>query len=90
MVCEVELRCLLFLSSRKQRQDYINFAKYVYKNMSARRRAQLVPYRNTDILFENLPPKTTKMMSTRNSSMPIMSSSVCFLFESKSPLKTKQ
>ena len=54
----------------------MNSASYEYTNMSARRGAQLVPIGMPTICWKTFPPKTTKMLSTRNSSMLMMSSSV--------------
>ena len=36
---------------------------------------------NADYLLEKLPPKTTKILSTRNSSMAMMSTAVYLIFE---------
>ena len=61
-------------------KDCMNSASYEYRNMSARRGAQFVPIGMPTICWKTFPPKTTKMLSTRNSSMLTMSSSVyCFL-----------
>ena len=57
----------------------MNSASYEYRNMSARRAAQFVPIGMPTICWKTFPPKTTKMLSTRNFSMLIMSSSV-YLF----------
>ena len=54
----------------------MNYASYEYRNMSARRRAQFVPIGMTTICWKTLPPKTTKMLRNKNSSMLIISSSV--------------
>ena len=64
----------------------MNSASYEYRNMSARRRAQLVPIGIPTICLKTFPPKITKMFLTRNSSMLIMSYSVYFLFESECSL----
>ena len=54
-----------------------------YLGMSARRRAQFVPIGMPIICWKTFPAKTTKMLSTRNSSILIMSSSVYLFFESE-------
>ena len=64
----------------------MNSASYEYRNMSAWREAQLVPDGMPTICWKTVPPKATKMLSTRNSSMLIMSSSVYLLFESECSL----
>ena len=56
------------------------------RNMSARRGAQLVLIGMPTICWKTFSPRTTKMLSTRNSSMLIMSSSVHLLFESECSL----
>ena len=53
-----------------------------YPGMSARRGAQFVPIGMPIICWKTFPPKTTKMLSTRNSSILMMSSSVYWFFES--------
>ena len=65
------------------RNDCMNSASCAYRNMSARRRAQLVPIGMPTICLKTFPPKTTKMFLTRNYSMLMMSSSVYFLFKSE-------
>ena len=47
----------------------MNSASYEYRNMSTRRGAQLVPIGMPTICRKTFPSKTTKMLSTRNSSM---------------------
>ena len=64
----------------------MNSASYEYRNMSARRRAQFVPIGMPTICWKTFPPKTMKMLSTRNSSMLMMSSSVYLFFESECSL----
>ena len=61
-------------------------ASYEYRKMSARRGAQFVPIGMPTICWKTFPPKTTKMLSTRNSSMLMMSSSVYLFFESECSL----
>ena len=63
-------------------KDCMNSASYEFRNMSARRRAQFVPMGIPIICWRTFPAKTTKMLSTRNSSILTISSSVYFLFES--------
>ena len=67
-------------------KDCMNSASYEYRNMSARSRAQFVPIGIPTICWKTFPPKTTKMLSTRNSSMLLMSSSVYLFFESECSL----
>ena len=67
-------------------KDCMNSASYEYRNMSARRGAQFVPIGMPIICWKTFPPKTTKMLSTRNSSMLMMSSSVYLFFESECSL----
>ena len=61
----------------------MNSASYEYRNMSARRGAQFVPIGMPTICWKTFPWKTTKMLSTRNSSILMMSSSVYLFFESE-------
>ena len=61
----------------------MNSASYEYRNMSARRGAQFVPIGMPTIYWKTFPSKTTKMLSTRNSSMLMMPSSVYLFFESE-------
>ena len=44
-------------------------ASFEYRKMSARRGAQFVPIGMPTICWKTFPPETTKMLSTRNSSM---------------------
>ena len=81
-ICEVELRCQPFPTGREQGLGCMNSASYVYRHMSARRGAQFVPMGMPIICWKTLPAKTTKMLSTRNASILMMSSSVYLLFES--------
>ena len=64
----------------------MNSASYEYRNMSARRGAQFVPIGMSTICWKTFPPKTTKMLSARNSNMLMMSSSVYLFFESECSL----
>ena len=77
---------IFFLSSWEQRLYCMNSASYEYRNMSARRGAQFVPIGMSTICWKTFPPKTTKLLSTRNSSMIMMSSSVYWFFESECSL----
>ena len=61
-------------------KDCMNSASYDYRNMSARREAQFVPMGMPTICWKTFPAKTTKMLSTKNSSILIMSSSVYLSF----------
>ena len=76
---------LIFLF-QVESKDCINSASYEYRNMSARRGAQFVPIGMPTICWKTFPPKTTKMLSTRISSMIMMSSSVYLFFESECSL----
>ena len=61
-------------------------ASYEYRNMSARRGAQLqnvVPIGMPTVCWKTFPAKTTKILSTRNSSILMMSSSEYLLLESE-------
>ena len=64
----------------------MNSASYEYRNMSARRGAQFVSIGMPTICWKTFPPKTTEMLSTRNSSMLMMSSSMYLFFESECSL----
>ena len=50
-------------------KDCMKSASYEYRKMSARRGVQFVPIGMPTICWKTFPPKTTKMLSTRNSSM---------------------
>ena len=64
------------------RTKTIHSASYEQRNMSARRGALFVPIGIPTICWKTFPAKTTKMLSTRNSSILIMLSSVyLFLYE---------
>ena len=77
--------------SKKQRDikdnDCIKFASQEYIKMLARRGAQFVPIGMPTACWKTFPAKTTKMLSTRNSSILMMSSSKYLLFflESECP-----
>ena len=62
-------------------------ASYEYRNMLARGGAQLCPLECRLFVGKPFPPKTTKMLLTRNSSMLMMSSSVFLLFEATNQSK---
>ena len=64
-------------------KDCMNSASYDYSNMSTRKGAQFVPIGMPSICWKTFPSKTTKMLSTRNSSMLMMLSSVYLFFESE-------
>ena len=70
-------------------KDCMNSASYESRNMSARRGVQFVPIGMPTICLTTFPAKTTKMLSTRNSSILMMSSSVYLLFESECSLTKK-
>ena len=79
-----EVNCLkeCALALTAESKDCMHSASYEYRNMSARRGAQFVPMGRPIICWKTFPAKTTKMLSTRNSSNLIMSSSVYLFFES--------
>ena len=58
----------------------MNSALFEYRNMSARKGAQFVPIGMPTICWKTFSPKTTKMLSTRNSSMLMILSSVYLFF----------
>ena len=60
-----------------------NSASYKYINMSASRGAHFVPMGMPTICWKNFQAKTTKILSARNSSILMMSSSMKLLFESE-------
>ena len=62
-------------------KDCMNSASYEYRNMSARRGAQFVSMGMPIMCWKIFPANTTKMLSTRNSCILMMSSSVYLLFE---------
>ena len=64
-------------------KDCMNSALYEYRNMLARRGAQFVPMGMPIICWKTFPAQTTKILSTRHSSILMMSSSVYLLFESE-------
>ena len=64
----------------------MNSASYEYRNMSTRTGALFVPIGMPNICWKTFPPKTTKMLSTRNTSMLMMSSSMYLFFESECSL----
>ena len=67
-------------------KDCMNSASYEYRNMSAGKGGQFVPIGMPTICWKTFPPKTTKTLSTRNSSMLMMSSPVYSFFESECSL----
>ena len=50
----------------------MNSASYEYRNMTAGRVAQFVPMGMPIICWKTFPAKTTKMVSTRNSSIHLL------------------
>ena len=63
---------------------FVRVQKYVGEE-----RCTICAHWNADYLLENIPQKTTKMLSTRNSSMLMVSSSLYLFFESDSSLTRK-
>ena len=86
-ICMWSWTDMLFFFFPVESKDCMNSASYEYRNVSARRGAQFVPIGMPTICWKTFPPKTTKMLSTRNSSMLMMSSSVYLFFESECSLK---
>ena len=74
-----DANCFLPVESK----DCINSASYELRNMSVRRGAQFVPIRIPTIFCKTFPTKTTKMLSTRNSNILMMSSSEYLFLESE-------
>ena len=58
-------------------------ASYEYRKMSARSGAQFVPIGMPTVCWKTFPAKTTKILSTRNSSILMMSSSEYLFLESE-------
>ena len=56
-------------------KDCMKSASYKYRKMSARRGAQFVPIGMLTVCLKTFPAKTTKILSTRKSSILMMSSS---------------
>ena len=65
------------------RTKTMRFNLYEYRKMSARRGAQFVPIGMPTVCWKNFPAKTTKILSTRNSSILMMSSSEYLFLESE-------
>ena len=61
----------------------MNSASYEYRKMSAKRRAQFVPIGIPTVCWKTFPAKPMKILSIRNSSILIMSSSEYLFFESE-------
>ena len=78
MKCEVANR---FLPTESKDYTCMNSASYEFRNMSAKREAQVVSMGMPIICWKTFPAKTTKMLSTRNSSILTMFSSVYLPFE---------
>ena len=74
----IRLRCICMWNWTEmlffpvESKDCMNSASYEYRNVSARRGAQFVPIGMPTICWKTFPPKTTKMLSTRNSRMLMM------------------
>ena len=58
-------------------------ASYEYRKMSVRRGAQFVPIGMPTVSWKTFPAKTTKILSTRNSSILMMSSTEYLFLESE-------
>ena len=69
-------------------KDCMKSASYEYRKMSARRGAQFVPIGMPTVCWKTFPAKTTKILSTRNSSTLMMSSSEYLLLESECSFTT--
>ena len=67
----------------------MNSASYEYRNISAKKGAQLVPIGMTIICWKTFPPKTMQILSTRNYKMLILQSSLYLLFKSECSLTKK-
>ena len=76
-VSEIEPRCCFFSVESK---DCMKSASYEYRKMSARRGTQFVPIRMPTVCWKTFPAKTTKILSTRNSSILMMSPSEYLFF----------
>ena len=63
--------------------DCMKSASYEYRKMSARQREQFVPIGMPTVCWKTFPAKTTKILSTRNSSILMMSSSEYLFSESE-------
>ena len=64
-------------------KDCMKSASYEYRKMSARSGAQFVPIGMPTICWKTFPAKTTKILSTRNSSILMKSSSEYLFLESE-------
>ena len=73
MYLYVKLNCDANFVFPVESKDCINSASYEYRNMSARKGAQFVPIEMPTICRKTFPLKTTKMLSTRNFSVLMMS-----------------
>ena len=67
-------------------KNCINSALYDRQNMSDRRGAQLVPIGIPTLSWKTFPTKTSKILSTRNASVLMMSSSEYLFLESECSL----
>ena len=77
------IRGIFYATTRAESKNCMNSALYEYRNLLARRGAQFVPMGMAIFGWKTFPGKTTKMLSTRNSSILMMSSSVNLLFKSE-------
>ena len=64
-------------------KDCMKSASYEYRKMSARSGAQFVPIGMPTVCWKTFPAKTTKILSTRNSSLLMMLSSEYLFLESE-------
>ena len=60
--------------------DCMKYASYEYRKLSARRGAQFVPIGMPTVCWKTFPAKTTKTLSTRNSSILLMLASEYLVF----------
>ena len=73
--CKWDAKCFFPVESK----DCMKSASYESRKMSARRGAQIVPIWMPTVCWKTFPAKITKILSTRNSSILMMSSSESFL-----------
>ena len=69
------------VSETELRWQQVNSASYEYRKMSARRGVQFVPIWMPTVCWKTFPTKTTNVVSIRNSSILMMSSSEYLLLE---------
>ena len=77
-----DVSCLLSFESK----DCSHSASCEYRNMSVRRGAKSVAVGMPTICVKTFPPKTMKILSTRNTSMLMRSSSVYLFFDTECSL----